>query len=150
MIAFLPKDWFFIDVEENASADIIAVAVNPDYTLAAVFSVIRNTEKNDKVIEQEGLTGLARLNLARRQRKTGGAVRQVGDFATIQMGQLSFAKYDFTAEEGGTPSQAAVFISSADKCYEFSLIPMHIKTKQLPARTDIDKIFRSILATVQY
>jgi len=27
MIAFLPKDWFFVDVEEKASSDIFAVAV---------------------------------------------------------------------------------------------------------------------------
>ena len=32
MIAFLPKDWFYVNVFEKASADVFAVAVNPEYT----------------------------------------------------------------------------------------------------------------------
>ncbi|HLP27748.1 MAG TPA: hypothetical protein VK147_03845, partial [Candidatus Didemnitutus sp.] len=34
MIALMPKGWVFLDSKGDASADIVAIAVDPDYTLS--------------------------------------------------------------------------------------------------------------------
>ncbi len=150
MIAFLPKDWFFVDVEEKASADIFAVAVNPDYTLSAVFSIIKKNDITDSIVAKEGLLGLARICLDRHEKKTAGAVKQVGKYTTIHLGTLSFTKFDFSNSSGSMVSQSAVFKSSINQYYEYSLIPMNITGKPLPSQIEIDKIFRSIMTTIQY
>lgn len=150
IIAFLPQDWFFVDVEEKASADVFAVAVNPDYTLSAVFSTIRKNEVTDSVVIKEGLLGLARTSLSYHENKTAGAVKQLGRYSLIQLGTMSFAKYNFSNSSGALVTQTAVFKSSINQYYEFSLIPMNISGKPLPAQNEIDKIFNSIIATIQY
>jgi hypothetical protein len=149
MIAFLPKDWFFVDVEEKASSDIFAVAVNPDYTLSAVFSVIRKTDRIDSVVSKEGLLGLARIAFDRHERKTAGAVKQNGVYSTIQMGSFPLAEFNYFATGNSAKAQSAVFVSSINQYYEITLIPMNISGKKIPEKEDIDKYFQSILATIQ-
>lgn len=150
IIAFLPQDWFFVNVEEKASADIFAVAVNPDYTLSAVFSTIRKNDITDSIVNKEGLLGLARTSLSYHENKTAGAVKQVGKYSLIQLGTMSFAKYNFSNSSGALVSQTAVFKSSINQYYEFAIIPMNITGKPLPSQVEIDKIFNSIIATIQY
>jgi len=150
IIAFLPQDWFFVNVEEKASADVFAVAVNPDYTLSAVFSTIRKNDITDSIVNKEGLLGLARTSLSYHENKTAGAVKQVGKYSIIQMGTMSFSKYFYSNSSGASVSQTAVFKSSINQYYEFALIPMNITGKPLPSQIEIDKIFNSIIATIQY
>lgn len=150
IIAFLPQDWFFVNVEEKASADIFAVAVNPDYTLSAVFSSIRKNDITDSIVNKEGLLGLARTSLSYHENKTAGAVKQVGKYSLIQLGTMSFAKYYYSNSSGALVSQTAVFKSSLNQYYEFAVIPMNITGKPLPSQVEIDKIFNSIVATIQY
>lgn len=150
MIAFLPKDWSFLDVEDKAPGEVFAVAVNQDYTLSAVFSEIRKNPGTEQTVEKEGLFGLARICLEKHQNKTAGAVKQVGKTSTVNIGPLQFCKYEFAATGGAIATQAVVFVSSVNEYYEFALVPMDFRAKPLPAQADIDKIFRSILATIQY
>lgn len=150
MIAFLPKEWFFVDVEEKASSDIFAVAVNPDYTLSAVFANFRVNELNKDVIAKESLLGLARLSLEKHSRKSGGAIKQVGKYANIKLGNLNYVQYEYLNGNSAPPVKVGVFISNMNECYEFALIPMNFKGKPFPSQTEIDVIFRSILATIQY
>ncbi|MBI5324475.1 MAG: hypothetical protein HZB41_04265 [Ignavibacteriae bacterium] len=150
IIAFLPVDWFFVNVEEKASSDVFAVAVNPDYTLSAVFSSIRKNDLTDSLVSKEGLLGLARTSLNIHENKTAGAVKQVGKYSLIQSGTMSFAKYNYSNSSGALITQTAVFKSSINQYYEFALIPMNISGKPLPTQIEIDKIFNSIIATIQY
>ncbi len=150
IIAFLPQEWFFVNVEEKASADVFAVAVNPDYTLSAVFSTIRKNDITDSIVNKEGLLGLARTSLNYHENKTAGAVKQVGKYSMMQLGTMSFAKYNYSNSSGALVSQTAVFKSSINQYYEFALIPMNITGKPLPSQIEIDKIFNSIVATIQY
>ena len=109
MIAFLPKDWFFVDITDQAPADIIAMAVNPDYTLGAVFSALKKSEQTDEVYEKEGLNGLARLCYEKHQKKSAGSMRQVGKYSSLLNGNLSYAKFEFTNAGPAMTIQAAVF-----------------------------------------
>ena len=150
MISFFPKEWFLVDLKNEASADIMAVAVNPDYSLSAVFKTIRKNSQIDKIVDKEGLLGLARLSFARHQRKSGGVAKQVGKYTPTDMGSNQFVRSEYTVKGGALNSKVVVFKSSLGKYYEIALIPMDIKGKPLPSKSERQKIFRSILATTKF
>jgi hypothetical protein len=148
MIAFIPKDWFFVNVEDKASSDVYAVAVNPDYTLAAVFSTIRKNKQTDEIVAKENVIGLSRIFLEKHQNKTAGSVKQIGAVSTVNMGPLVFGRYNYTS--GSAKNRAVVYISSLGNYYEFAIVQMDFRGKPIPDQSDIEKIFNSILATIQY
>jgi len=150
MIAFLPEGWFFVDVEKNMSENIFAVAVNPDYTLTAIFSKADNNAKIDNIVETEGLLGLSRHFLNQKQSKTAGSVKQKGKFRSLFAGNLKFGNYQFTSSGGASSGNSAVFISSMNRYYEFTLMPMNLTGKSQPSQKEIQEIFDSILATIQF
>jgi hypothetical protein len=150
IIAFLPKDWFLVDVEEKAPSDIFAVAVNPDYTLSLIFSNFKISESKSDIIKKEGLLGLARISFEKHSKKTGGAVKQAGNYQVVNIGPQSFAKYEFLTTGGTLQARTAVFVSSINEYYELSMVPMTFNGKPLPANSEINEIFNSVLATVQY
>lgn len=150
MIAFLPKDWFFIDIEEDVSSEIFAVAVNPEYTLSLIFIVRKRAQPTVDVVEDEGLFGLSRLALEMHQKKTGGSVASVGRPTLIKMGNKEFVEFEFSNSGGALSTKAAVFISSIGNYYEIALTPMTFRGKPLPTSKEMDMIFRSVLATVQF
>jgi hypothetical protein len=150
MIAVLPKGWVLLDATSTPSVDVIAVAVNTEYTLSAVFSEIPQTEAVADAVKAEGIKGLARAAFARHQRKTGSAVKLYGDIATADLGARQFALYEFTPASGALRTRCAVFTSAIGKSYEFALVPMTVSGKELPVDAEQQRIFRSILTTVQY
>jgi hypothetical protein len=150
MIAFLPEGWFLVNVENKLSPDIIAVAVNPEYNMSAVFSTIKNASPVDKKVEQEGLFGLAWSFLALRGNKTAGMVKQIGKFQSITMGNRRFVKYEYSSTSGAIVAKSAVFVSSTNDYYEFSLIPINVNGNLLPATAEINDVFQSVLAGIKY
>ena len=150
VVAYLPKDWFFVDVENGASTDVFAYAVNPDYTLGVVFSNIRKNDQVDKIFDKEGLLGLARLDFERHLKKTSGGVKQVGKYQTMNFGTQSYARYEFLASDSLPPTMSMVFKSEPGNYYEVTLVPMNITGKPILLKPEIEKIFRSIAATIQY
>jgi len=145
MIAFLPEGWFFVDIENKAPSEIFAVAVNPDYTLSAVFTSFKSTEQ-----EAENALALARKSLERHERKTAGSVKQIGKFSTTKIGLKEFGLYETSVTGGALKKRTAVFISSLGNYYEFALVPLNVSGKSVPSDDDIQKIFRLILATTQF
>ena len=150
MIAFLPENWFFIDAEKHAPADIFAVAVNEDYTLSAVFSELRHLDRATGAPTIDSPLSMARASFEKRTKKTAGAVRQVGKFSTIKIGPREFGAYEFSSAGGALRNRTAVFRSSLGNYYEFSLVPLTVTGRPLPPDSSVQKIFRSILTTVQY
>lgn len=151
MIAFLPENWFFVNVEADVSPDIFAVAVNQDYNLSLVFSTLRLNEAVTSQMQESKLLSLARLSLDKRAKKSGGVVEHIGKFGTIKMGNLEFAKYEFTTTGGALTARSAVFTSTIDQNYEISLIPLNdVSLNPIPPAAELDKLFFSILATVKY
>jgi hypothetical protein len=150
MIAFLPKDWFFVDGEDKAPAEVYAIAVNPDYSLCAVFSEIRKNDEIDEIVKKESLMGLARLSYEKHNKKSAGSVQLVGKFQNMVLGQKNFVKYEISNSNGAITSKVIVFQSDMNHYYQFTLIPMDIQGKPIPPKEEINKIFNSILATIRY
>ncbi len=150
MIAYLPRDWFLINMEETAPVDVIAVAVNTEYSISVVFSLIRKADKIDEIFAKEGLLGISRLSMERRAKKTAASVHQIGKYSTITMGPRNFSKYEYANADNTMNGISAVYKSSLNEYYEMSVFPMNLKGIVLPTREDIIKAFNSILTTVQY
>lgn len=149
MIALLPKGWLFLDSRTEQSSEVIAIAVNPDYTLSAVFAALPGEAPKEQ-LEKEGLLGLARVAYNKHVRKTAGAATLVGTYSVAELGSRRFGLYDFAAAVGGSPTRCAVFTSSLGNHYEFALVPLTVTGKDLPSDADVLKVFRSIVSTIQY
>jgi hypothetical protein len=149
-ISFIPGGWFFVDVDDEVSGDIIAVAMNPDYNLSAVFSRIRNNASVKSTVEKEGLFGLARLALNSRESKSAGIVKQVGNYQQMNLGPLEYVKYEFSSTGGAIIAKSAVFVSQLGHYYEFALLPMDVDGARIPPEQEINEVFQSILASIKY
>lgn len=150
LIALLPRGWVFLDTKGESSADIVSVAVNPDYTLSMVVSSISHGESTRELTEGEGMLGLARVAFQKHVRKSAGAVKLIGTYRTAELGPRRFGLYDFSMAAGGLRTRAAVCTSTLGNHYEIALVPLTVSGKDLPDNTTQEATFSSILATVQY
>ena len=97
LAAFIPKGWFFVDVEEDLSSDVLGVAVNPDYSLCAVFSKIKENEKSDEAVTKEGVIGLANTAIAKHAQKTGNGAKLIGKPSIIEIGASKLAYFEISS-----------------------------------------------------
>lgn len=150
MLAFLPTGWDFVDTGGMLSTDVFAVAVNKDMNMSLVFRRLKKHPQNDSLTAKQGVYALSRIGMAYHQQKTAGAARQIGKYGIITIGSREFGTFDFTNAGAGGRNRCAVFISSFSNYYEIALVPLTINDTPLPTEEMIQKILRSVLATVQY
>lgn len=150
MIAFLPMGWDFINAEGMMSSDVFAIAANKDMNIALVFRRLKKLPQTDSVTARQGVYALARVAMSYHQQKTAGAAKQTGKYGLITIGTREFGTFDFTNTSGGARNRCAVFMSSFGNYYEIALVPLNINDNPLPSEETILKLFRSVLATVQY
>lgn len=149
MLAMLPKGWLFLDARSEQSSEVIAIAVNPEYTMTAVFQGLHG-EATKEEIDKEGLLGLARAAYNKHVRKTAGAAKLVGTYSVAELGPRRFGLYDFASSAGALRTRCAVFTSSTGNAYEFALVPLNVTGRDMPADAELVQVFRSIVATIQY
>lgn len=150
MIAFLPAAWFFMDVKDKVSSSIFAVAVNPDYTASLIFSELRKDDALDEVYGKEGLIGVARASFLKRERKTAGLVKNSGSFDVRALGTKKFGVYEYTGINDAFPTRVAVFRSALGNYYECTLAPLPFTGRTLPSKEEMEKIYASVLSTIDY
>ncbi len=150
MVARLPEGWFFIDIGDEVSSNVIAAASNPDYTLSLVFSELRANENFMDLHENEGLLGVARAAFRARENKTAGAVRQIGEIEVRRLGERRFGIYEFSDDNGATFNLASVFKSSLDNFYEIALVQLADFNRPVPPRDSVETVFSAVLTTIVY
>lgn len=149
MIALLPQGWVFIDTKQSTSPDIVAVAVNPEYTLSVVFSNLTSAQTTQEELQREGMLGLARVAFNKHNKKSGGVAKLIGTYELANLGPRKFGLYDFTVNSSAR-TRCAVFTSSIGEHYEVAVVPMNVTGRDIPADSLQRKVFRSILSTVQF
>lgn len=149
MISLLPKDWILLKLDNETNPDIFAIAVNKDYTLTAVFSIIRNT-LNLEEAEKDGIMGVIKYSINKKKTKTGGTLDLFGNVDHIKIGPYNYTKFNTTVTGGVINSQTVIFKSSLNNYYEFAIIPIDIYGSKRPNQKETDEIFNSILTTIKY
>jgi hypothetical protein len=150
MVVSIPENWFFIEPGGSISSEVFAIAVNPEYTISAIFSNLRKSQEFTEVVEKEGLIGLSRLCYTKHNEKAINNINLVENPQIINLQQQKFGFYSFLKQKDNTFGNAAVFISSTGEYYEFALVTMDFTSNVSPTRTEFDKIFNSILTTLKY
>lgn len=150
MIAFLPKGWFIINSENKTPANVFSIAVDSEYSLCAVFSRLPTQSDVSEILKKEGLLGIATLSLEQRMKKSLGNVQLIGNYQPIKNGKQKFYVFKFQDKTNNNYGKTAVFVSSLNQCYEFSLLPLNFKTKKSYTEDEFDKFFFAILTTIQF
>lgn len=150
MIAQIPSGWTFINHEGKSAHEIIAIAVNPEYTLSVVFSEIHFHGKADSLAASQDLYALIRAGIEKHISKSGNSVKQFGKANILNIGTRSLGYFEFGSKQMSLKTRAAVCTSTLGKFYELALVPLDVSGNQVPEESECAKIFRSIVATVQY
>ena len=150
MIASIPYGWFFVEPEGTISSEVFAIAVNPDFTLSAVFSRIKKTNEIIDIVDKEGVIGLARASFNKHTTKNFNTTMIVDNYHIYDSNYQSFAVYSYTKLKRNTFGKSAVFISTMNEYYEFSLVTMNFTSNDIPTPIQFDDIFYSILTTLKY
>lgn len=149
MIAFLPEDWFFINLEDSRE-NVYSTAANKDYSLSLVFDELRKTDDLKRIIKSKNYEELGKFSFEDQKNRSSSNLTQVNLFQEIQIGELKFMTYYTTSTSGALVSRSAVFITEFGNCYRMTLLPMDIIGKPIPSLDQMDLIFESILTTVKY
>lgn len=150
MISLLPKDWFFIDLGPDTPNDVFAIAVNPDYSLALVFSSIKPNPMIDEIYQEQKLIGLANFLFDKKQKKALGGLIKSHTISTFTSSHMEFVMYKYRTKSQPIFSYNAVFRSSINNVYEISMIPLNLSGITMPSDFEMETIFTSVLATVRY
>jgi len=148
MIAFVPEDWFFVDVETRD--DVFSTITNQDYSLSIVFDEIKKDNNINAMIKNKDYLGLAKYSLSEQKRRSSSKLDLVNDYQEVQIGEMKFITYYTTSTAGALLSRTAVFITEFGNCYRMSIIPMDIIGKPIPLVQQSDVIFESVLTTIKY
>jgi len=133
MISLLPKDWFFIDLGPDTPNDVFAIAVNPDYSLALVFSCIKPNPMIDDIYKEQKLIGLANFFFDKKQKKALGGLVKSHTISTFTSSHMQFVMYKYRTKSQPIFSYNAVFRSTIDNVYEISMIPLNLSGITMPS-----------------
>jgi hypothetical protein len=149
MVSMLPDQWSLVNLETNMPTQVFSVAVNTQYTAGLIYSVLRKEDTFEQTYQKEGLTGIGKISLSKRDHKMRN-IKRIGDFEEVLVGTKRFCTYRYTTDNGSTLSRVAVFRSSFGNYYECTLADMTFTGRKLIAREDMDNIYLSVLATIDF
>lgn len=149
MIANIPIKWFFIDTEEKAPSNVFSIACNSEYSICAIFLQMAQTQHLMKLLSSEGLLGVAKFSLEQKLKKSLGNIELIDDFVPLKNGKQKFYVFAYRNKTDKTIGKSAVFVSSLNNFYEFSLLQFSFKTNEIN-KMEFEKIFQSILASIRF
>lgn len=149
MIASIPEKWFFVDMENKLDLSTVAVAVNPKYNMSLVFSKLPPNAKFAKFKDDDDFLNLARYCLKIHKKKSKRELKLAGKYRIIKAGTMKFASYSYTTS-GAISVKSVVFRSQLGNLYEVALVPMMVNGNLIPEKSDMEKVFNSVVATIQY
>lgn len=149
MVSVLPAKWFLLNTKTMTSPNVFAVAVNQDYTLGLVYSGLRKEEGFDSTYIKQGILGITKISLNKRERKAP-SIKSVGQMEETVVGTKRFGVYRYTTDNGSTVNRVAVFRSSMGNYYECTLTEFTFTGRKVPARNVADDIYVSVLSMIDY
>jgi hypothetical protein len=149
MVSLLPEGWSLVNIEANLPVQVFSVAVNSQYTASVAYSVLRKEENFDERHKEEGIVGIGKISLSKRDSKMRN-IRRIGDFEEVAVGAKRFCFYRYTADNGATLNRVAVFRSSFGNYYECTLSDLTFTGRKLMPREEMEEIFLSLVAAIDF
>ncbi|MFY8000229.1 MAG: hypothetical protein ACOVSW_16660 [Candidatus Kapaibacteriota bacterium] len=149
MVSLLPMEWSLVNIETNLPVQIFSVAVNNQYTASLAYSVLRKEENFDQVLQKDGLVGIGKISATKRDTKMRN-IKRLGEFEEVQVGTKRFCLYRYTTDNGATLNRVAVFRSSFGNYYECTLSDLTFTGRKLIPRDEMENIYSSVLATIDF
>ena len=149
MVSLLPEDWSLVNIETNLPIQVFSVAVNSQYTASVVYSALRKEENFDERHKKEGIIAIGKISLSKRDSKMRN-IRRIGDFEEVAVGAKRFCLYRYTPDNGATLARVAVFRSSFGNYYECTLSDLTFTGRKLVPREEMEEIFLSLLAAIDF
>lgn len=149
MVSLLPAEWSLVNIETNMPVQVFSVAVNNSYTASLAYSVLRKEENFDQVFQKDGLVGIGKISATKRDTKMRN-IKRLGDFEEVIVGTKHFCLYRYTTDNGATLNRVAVFRSSFGNYYECTLSDLTFTGRKLIPRDEMESIYASVLATIDF
>jgi hypothetical protein len=154
IVTYKPKDWFFINTNEliknETSGEIIAVAVNKEYTMAFIVSKVQMPMAMTKLIEDNEMIDLARLHFQQKKDKTTEQLFIASDYDLLPNGQNEIPIYAFTSMGNTQKVRVALLKTTTKKLYEFALVPLDFTSATPLTDKESLQLFQTILATTLF
>ena len=110
MRAHLPEDWIALDAMRFGNPDIFAVACDPDYTMAVVFSSVPLDPDLGDVFRRSGMIGLLKKNFQDRVERIGDWYSPLLiDAEEFALGRRRFGAYTFTTDSSLSMTSVGMF-----------------------------------------
>lgn len=149
MVSLLPAEWSLVNIETNMPVQVFSVAVNNQYTASLTYSVLRKEENFDQVFQKDGLAGIGKISASKRDFKMRN-IKRLGEFEEVMVGTKRFCLYRYTTDNGATLNRVAVFRSSFGNYYECTLSDLTFTGRKLTPREEMENIYVSVLATIDF
>ncbi len=154
IVTFKPKDWFFIDISDlknNVSnGEIVAIAVNKDYTMAFIVSKVIQSLAMTKLLEDEDMADVARLHFQQKKESATEQLFMASDYELIPYGLKEIPLYSFTSLGNTQKVRVALLKTTTKKLYELALVPLEISSATPFTEKESLLLFQTILATTLF
>lgn len=149
MKARLPADWVTLDDARFDDPEIFAVACDPHYTMAIVFSEIPLDESMAGVFRSKGMMGLLQLNYKERIERLGGYAPTFLGAEEFALGQRKFGAYAFTMDSSFTSTRVSLFYTRKH-LYECTITQLPYSEGDLPTNDKMKDVHQIVLGGIEW
>ena len=150
MRAHLPREWIALDAAQFGNPDIFAVACDPDYTMAVVFSTIPLDAEMGDIFRRNGMMGLLKKNYQERiERINEWYNPQLISAEEFALGRQRYGAYIFTTDSSLTISRVGLFYTRKN-LYECALTHLPYSESELPTADKLKQIHQVMLGGIEW
>ncbi len=150
MRAHLPEDWIALDAMRFGNPDIFAVACDPDYTMAVVFSSVPLDPDLGDVFRRSGMIGLLKKNFQDRVERIGDWYSPLLiDAEEFALGRRRFGAYTFTTDSSLSMTRVGMFYTRKN-LYECAITHLPYSESELPDIIKLKEIHQIVLGGIEW
>lgn len=150
MRAHLPEDWIALDATRFGNPDIFAVACDPDYSMAVVFSSVPLDPDLGDIFRRSGMMGLLKKNFQdRAERIDEWYSPLLIDAEEFALGRRRFGAYTFTTDSSLSVTRVGMFYTRKN-LYECAITHLPYSESELPEIVKLKEIHQIVLGGIEW
>ncbi|MGE3801982.1 MAG: hypothetical protein AB7H80_13255 [Candidatus Kapaibacterium sp.] len=150
MRAHLPEGWISMNANQFGNPDIFAVACDPDYRMAVIFSNIPLDAEIGDVFRGGGMMGLLKKNYQDRVERINDWFQpQLIDAEEFALGRQRYGAYTFTTDSNLTVTRVGLFYTRKN-LYECTMTHLPYSESELPTTEEMKEIHQIVLGGIEW